>query len=303
MDGTLQPALTLSPSNSSEVEAATIAPAFFAGGGWLNSALAVGRSGGLTLLAELSYVLGATAAASAAATNGNGRAVGTPPRFLNVCQWNEFAGTPNGPAGTSYEDSYSPDLSNDLEPTSPWAPAYVRAGGVRSGGGYGYVGLNALALARALLADPAAADGSAAIFVIAPAAGTIANYSAGATSIAVSWVCASFDSAGLRASVVGGGGLLANVSLAVDIAVDGALVASVPAPAAPGVQSFALDVGALGLDARFPHVLTVTAADDTGLTRWPLSFDSVDADAGAPLAVPVRASATAWLWLPESQQQ
>ena len=77
-----------------------------------------------------------------------------------------------------------------------------------------------------------------------------------------------------------------------------------PVPAAPGPQVLALDVGAL--DARFPHVLTVTALPGGGgahTTRWPLSFDAVDADApgGVPLAAPVPAVATAWVWLPESQ--
>jgi hypothetical protein len=69
----------------------------------------------------------------------------------------------------------------------------------------------------------------------------------------------------------------------------------------------AFDVSAL--DARFPHVLTVAAlpgADPAAhLTRWPLSFDFVDADVGAgvPLAAPVPASASAWIWLPETQAQ
>ena len=283
MDASLKPVVTLDPHNASALEAATLAPAFFGAGGWLNSALAVGRSGGLTLLAELSALMSATAATGL-------------PRFVNVCQWNEYAGTPEGGPGTSYEDSYSPDLSNDLEPTSPWAPAYVRPGGVRAGGGYGYTGVNALALARALVADPTAADGSAAIFIIAPAAGTLANYTA-PHSVKVSFVAARFDSAGLR----DGSGLLSNVTLATAIAVDGAVVAQLPAPAAPGVQDYTLDVSAL--DARFPHVLTVSAADAAGLTRWPLAFDSADADGpdAVPLAAPVPARATAWLWLPESQ--
>jgi hypothetical protein len=294
MDGSLEPLVVMSADNASQPEAATLAPAFFAGGGWLNSGLAVGRSGGLTLFSELASVLGALGA-----LGGGGGSGADAPFFLNVCQWNEYAGTPEGPAGTSYEDSYSPDLSNDLEPTSPWAPAYQRPGQVRAGGGYGYRGLNSLALVRALLADAAAADGSAALFVLSPAAGDLSNYSA-VHSVRVSWVAARFDSAGPC-------GLLANVSLPVSIAVDGAVVASLPAPGAPGPQSFDLDVSAL--DARFPHVLTVAAlpgADPAAhLTRWPLSFDFVDADVGAgvPLAAPVPASASAWIWLPESQQQ
>jgi hypothetical protein len=291
MDGTLQPEVTLSPSNASVNEASTLAPAFFAQGGWLNSALAVGRSGGMSLLSELSFVLGVTA--------------GVPPApsastltFLNVCQWNEFAGEAQGPAGTSYEDSYSPDLSNDLEPTSPWAPAYQRPGDVRAGGGWGYTGLNALALARALLADPSAADGSAALFVITPAVGTLANYTAPHV-IELEWVAARFDSAGLRT----GSQLLTNVSLPVSISIDGVTVATLPAPPTPGVQQYSLNVSAL--DPRFPHVVALTADAVPGgdhLTRWPLSFDVIDADTGVPLSTPVPARTTAWLWLPESQQ-
>jgi hypothetical protein len=287
MDGSLAPLVVMSADNASRPEAATLAPAFFAGGGWLNSGLAVGRSGGLTLFSELAAVLGALGGCNAGASF-----------FLNLCQWNEYAGTPEGPAGTSYEDSYSPDLSNDLEPTSPWAPAYQRPGKVRTGGGYGYRALNSLALVRALLADTAAADGSAALFVISPAAGDLSNYTA-AHTVRVSWIAARFDSEGL-------GGLLANVSLPVSIAVDGAVVASLPAPGDSGPQSFDLNVGAL--DARFPHVLTVQALPGTEpgahLTRWPQSFDFVDADVGTgvPLAVPVPATASAWIWLPETQQ-
>ena len=153
------------------------------------------------------------------------------------------------------------------------------------------------------IAAHAIADGSAALFILAPAAGALANYSAPRT-VTVSWVAARFDSAALR----GGRGLLANASLPVALALDGARVATLPAPGgAPGPQTFELDVGAL--DARFPHVLTVTALPgaDAGahLTRWPLSFDAVDADAagGVPLAEPVPAAATAWIWLPETQAQ
>ena len=301
MDATLAPVLTRAADDSAVLEAAVLEPAFFAGGGWLNSAAAAGRSGGMTLLAELSALLGATV--------GNGSAL---PRFVNVCQWNEYAGTPQGQAAT-YEDSYSPDLSNDLEPTSPWAPAYQRPGNVRAGGGWGYLGLNALALARAALVDPAAVDGSAAVFIVSPAVGALANYSSGEGKGAggsggsgvggvslmteVSFLVASFSLARMRA----GGPFLANVSVPVVVAVDGAVVASLPAPAAPGLQTFALDTSAL--DARFPHVLTVTAQGAGGLTRWPLGFDAVDADApgGVPLATPVAASGVAWVWLPESQ--
>jgi hypothetical protein len=286
MDASLEPVITADPTQPAVAEAVTLAPAFFAAGGWLNAALAAGRSGGLTLLAELANLLGATV--------GGGHAL---PRFVNVCQWNEFAGTPEGPNTTTYADSYSPDLSNDLEPTSPWGCGYARPGGVRCGGGWGYRGLNSLAAVRAALVDPAALDGSAELFVVAPAVGTVASYVAPHT-VELTFVAARFSAASLRA----GGAFLANVSLPVAVAVDGTVVASLAAPSTPGLVALQLDTS--GWDARFPHVVTLTALPapgDAHLTRWPLSFDVVDADAGVPLAQPVPATATAWLWLPESQ--
>lgn len=193
----------------------------------------------------------------------------------------------------------SPDLSNDLEPTSPWACAYARPGGVRCGGGYGYLGLNGLAAVRAALVDPAALDNSTVVFVLAPAVGTLSNYTAPHT-ITISLLTARFSSAALHA----GAAYLSNVSLPLMLAVDGVAVATLPPPAAPGPQSVSIDTSAW--DPRFPHVLTITALPQPGgahLTRWPLGFNTVDADAGVPLATPTPATATAWLWLPESQQQ
>lgn len=286
MDASLQPVITLNPHNASDLEATTLAPAFFAGGGWLNTALAAGRSGGLTLLLELSNLL--------TSAQRSGKPL---PHVINVCQWNEFAGTPEGPAGTGYFDSYSPDLSNDLEPTSPWACAYQRPGGVRCGGGWGYLGLNALAAARAAIVNASALESTTAIFVVSPAVGVVAQYAAPRT-VQVTFVVARFSSASLFA----GGNYMSNISVPVSIAVDGVAVATVPAPVTPGLQSYALDTTAL--DARFPHVISITAQFAPGglhLTRWPLSFDSIDQDNGAPLATLVPATATAWLWLPETQ--
>lgn len=287
MDGSIVPIVTMNPNNKSNAEAATLAPAFFAQDGWLNKKLAVGRSGGLTILTELSSVLSSLYSASVSS-----------PFFLNVCQFNEFAGTPEGLPGTIYADSYSSDLSNDLEPTSPWASAYQRPGQVKSGGGYGYRGLNSLLLIRALLADPTAADGSASVFILSPAVGDLSNYTA-TKSISVQWVTTVFNSTGLSL----GHSIMTNTSLPISISIDGTVVANVAAPSEPGPQTYILDVSAL--DERFSHVVTITAfsSSDQHLTRWPLSFDYIDVDRGegVPLSQPVAASATAWIWLPESQ--
>ena len=278
MDGTLQPLVSRAASGAAE--AATLAPAFFGRGGWLARGTAAGRSGGLTLLAEYASVAAATAPAL--------------PAFVNLCQWNEFNGQPG--AAPSYTDSYSPDLSNDLEPTSPFACAYARPGNVRCGGGWGYSGLNAVAMLRAAMVDASAVVNSSALLVLAPAVGDRANYSAPGF-ITVSWLAVRFERGAPLA--------LANVSLPVALEIDGQVVATLPAPpGAPGVAS--AQVSTRGLDARFPHILTLRALPAPGgahTTRWPLSFDYLDADAGAlPLAQPVPAAATAWLWLPESQE-
>jgi hypothetical protein len=288
MDGILNPLLSVSPNNSSTVEAATLAPAFFSSGGWLNTKSAMGRSGGLTLFSELSSVLVSLKSVSISSSF-----------FLNTCQWNEYAGTPEGPIGTSYEDSYSPDLSNDLEPTSPWASAYQRPGNVKSGGGYGYRGLNSLALVRALLSDPKAADGSTAIFILKPAVGDLSNYTSQKT-IEIEWVITSFNSS----TLLNGNSLLTNQSLPVSISIDGKVITTASAPSIPGPQSLTLDISAF--DPRFPHVLTITALSSPNypnaeLTKWPLSFDTIDADNIVPLVTPIPATATAFLWVPETQ--
>ena len=84
---------------------------------------------------------------------------------------------------------------------------------MRCGGGWGYRGLNSLAAVRAALVDPAALDGSAELFVVAPAVGTVASYVAPHT-VELTVVAARFSAASLHA----GGAFLANVSLPVAVA-------------------------------------------------------------------------------------
>ena len=80
-------------------EAITVTPAYFAAGGWLQPS-ALGQRRGSTLVAEL-----ASAAAHA-------------PSVTLICQWNEWAGQPDGLA-SGYVDIYNLTFSNDLEPVSP----------------------------------------------------------------------------------------------------------------------------------------------------------------------------------------
>ena len=67
-------------------------------------------------------------------------------QFLLICQWNEFAGQANGggigPNHNIYVDSHSPQLSNDIEPTSLTTCAYKRPN--KTCDGYGWQPINLL---------------------------------------------------------------------------------------------------------------------------------------------------------------
>lgn len=80
-------------------EAVTVMPAHFASGGWLEAS-ALGQMRGSTLVAEL----------ASAATHA--------PSVTLICQWNEWAGQPDG-LSSGYVDIYNLTFSNDLEPVSP----------------------------------------------------------------------------------------------------------------------------------------------------------------------------------------
>lgn len=124
MDGTIHPIPTY---HDGSPEALTVTVAYFGDGGWTYPQ-ARGRLGGSTYVEEFRTALA------------------TQPRFLLICQWNEFAGQPKGqgygPKHDQYVDCYTPELSNDIEPTVLGLPAY------RGNGGWGYTYLN---LTRALV--------------------------------------------------------------------------------------------------------------------------------------------------------
>jgi hypothetical protein len=103
-------------------EGMTVCVGSFGPGGWL-ARDARGRRNGATFVEDWRHALTVR------------------PAFLQVHQFQEFAGQPEGqpvcpPA--VYVDVYSPPLSDDLEPTSLTAPAY------RGSGGWGYFYLNLL---------------------------------------------------------------------------------------------------------------------------------------------------------------
>ncbi len=118
MDGSIQPVPTY---HDGKPEALTITPAFFGDGGWTYPQ-AMGRRNGATYLEEFQY------------------AMTVRPKFLLICQWNEFAGQAigagYGPKHDQYVDCYNVPLSNDIEPTSLTSCAY------RGCGGWGFRYLN-----------------------------------------------------------------------------------------------------------------------------------------------------------------
>jgi hypothetical protein len=118
MDGVPDLPVTLSEGRP---EAMTPSVGFFGAGGWLGKE-AYGRRNGWTLVETFQ------------------RAIQVKPRFLQIHQYQEFAGQPEGqgygPNRDHYVDSYSPEFSDDVEPTSLTAPAY------RGEGGWGFSTLN-----------------------------------------------------------------------------------------------------------------------------------------------------------------
>ncbi|HOX40142.1 MAG TPA: hypothetical protein PL033_19330 [Candidatus Brocadiia bacterium] len=124
MDGSFEPCVTYYKGRP---ECLTVSTAFFADGGWLRDT-ACGRRNGWTYIESMKAALRYR------------------PRFIELHQFNEFAGQPEGQGYGEkhdvYVDSYSVELSDDFEPVSLTTPAY------RGNGGWGFFYLN---LTRALV--------------------------------------------------------------------------------------------------------------------------------------------------------
>jgi len=120
MDGSIRPVTTF---RDGKPEVITVTPAFFAEGGWLRPT-AKGRRGGTTYIETFKAALEDR------------------PRVVLLHQWNEFAGQAEGqgygPNRDIYVDSYSVELSDDLEPVSLTAPGYR---GDKGGWGFYYLNL------------------------------------------------------------------------------------------------------------------------------------------------------------------
>lgn len=124
MDGTIRQLLTYHDGSAEET---VVTPSCFAGGGWLAST-ATGRDHGAPYIE--SWRVGFESR----------------PKFIQIHQWNEFAGQKEGegfgPDHHDYVDEYNLESSDDIEPTRLQECAY------RGCGGWGYYYMN---LTKALI--------------------------------------------------------------------------------------------------------------------------------------------------------
>jgi hypothetical protein len=120
MDGSLSPTVTY---KDGKAESTTVTPAFFAEQGW-KAPEAYGRRGGWTYLESFKTALEHR------------------PRIVMLHQFNEYTGQQEGhgygPDKSIYVDSYSNELSDDLEPVSITAPGFR---GDQGGWGFLYINL------------------------------------------------------------------------------------------------------------------------------------------------------------------
>jgi hypothetical protein len=124
MDGTIRQLLTYHDGSAEET---VVTPSCFAGGGWLAST-ATGRDHGAPYIESWKV------------------AFESRPKFIQIHQWNEFAGQKEGegfgPDHHDYVDEYNLESSDDIEPTRLQECAY------RGCGGWGYYYMN---LTKALI--------------------------------------------------------------------------------------------------------------------------------------------------------
>jgi hypothetical protein len=226
MDGVSDPPVTY---KDGAAEAVTVSSAFFNALGWTGP-LASGRRGGATYLETMRPALAAR------------------PRVIFLHQWNEFAGQAEGHGmGENhdiYADSYSVELSDDIEPVSLTAPGYR---GDRGGWGFLYHNLT-----RALIDLYRGQDGGSTLLAVSsPLDGAAVQ----GETLAVRWTWLGPDPTGF------------------DLRLDGRLVLE-------NAQGGGADLSLAGLAAG-PHTLEVNARGVQ--TRYPLSKDHPDEPLSAPL--------------------
>ena len=226
MDGSLLPVVTY---RDGKPEAVTVTPAYFAEFGWTGDK-ARGRRGGTTYIESFKAALE------------------THPRVVQLHQWNEFTGQTEGqgygPNHDRYVDTYSVELSDDLEPVSLTAPGY------RGGkGGWGFYYLN---LTRALLdLYRGKAQSDTVMAVGSPAA----HATVSGAQLDVEW------------------SLAGRSPESCSVSIDGQVLAD-------NVKEEKCTVPLQGLAAG-PHVLTVEAKGAT--TRYPLSYTRMDMPLETPI--------------------
>ncbi len=231
MDGCLEPIVTY---YKGEPEVVTPTPAYFGHGGWLYPE-ARGRCGGTTYIESFKTALEHR------------------PRFVMLHQWNEFAGQPEGHGYGEkrdiYVDSYSVELSDDLEPVSLTADGYRD-----DSGGWGYYYLNLTQALISLFHQEEPADTVMAVYP--PNRGQTVNDD----RLEVGWAIAGKMPTGYS------------------IELDGRTVKRV----GPGETSFTVDLTDVN-DGN--HTLAVVA--EGTLTRFELSYTEMDKPVGDPIPVRV----------------
>jgi hypothetical protein len=228
MDGVIDPPVTY---RQGIAEAVTVTPAFFNARGWTDP-LAYGRRNGATYIETFKIALQHR------------------PRVIFLHQFQEYAGQPEGhgygPDRDIYVDTYSVELSDDLEPVSLTAPGYRG-----DKGGWGFYYLN---LTQALMAlYRGQADDCTILAVSSPLGGTVAS----GPALRVTWT-----SVGAPAE-------------SFTIAIDGKIWQEKATGAAAEIPLAGLSPG--------PHRLTVIA--NGAATRYPLSLTELDVPLERPIPV------------------
>jgi hypothetical protein len=228
MDGVIAPPVTY---KDGVAEVVTVTPSFFNALGWTGAG-AYGRRGGSTYLETFKVALAHR------------------PKVIQLHQFNEYSGQPQGhgmgPNHDIYVDTYSVELSDDLEPVSLTAPGYRG-----DKGGWGFYYLN---LTRALMdLCRRKTDDSTLLAVSSPARGATVS----GASLPVSW-----SAMGARAS-------------GFTLAIDGN-------PIREHIAETATEIPLAGL-AKGTHILTVVA--EGARTRYPLSRTELDDPLDNPIPV------------------
>lgn len=225
MDGSIPPIVTY---HEGEPEVVTPSAACFDSKGWTGPN-AHGKRGGRTLIESFDAALQHR------------------PRFVLLHQWNEFTGAPNG--SEWYGDSYTVELSDDIEPVSLTAHGYR---GDRGGWGYCYLNLT-----RALIHLFHQQEPQETIMAVYPPA---RGQEVTESHIDLEWTVAGKIPEGYK------------------ILLDGNVVVK-------GVHesSYILDLSGV---TNGTHTVTVMA--EGAMTRFPLSYTEMDIPLDDPISVKVR---------------